>query len=86
MIIARSSWATRTMISDSEAQAWAGPGPDLRVLSVQHTMSKTTLFQRTEANIDLFEKELEHLNSCDKTNTSTIVDDKRRLDGWSHST
>eukprot|EP00291_Cryptomonas_curvata_P004188 CAMPEP_0172176294 /NCGR_PEP_ID=MMETSP1050-20130122/14718_1 /TAXON_ID=233186 /ORGANISM="Cryptomonas curvata, Strain CCAP979/52" /LENGTH=183 /DNA_ID=CAMNT_0012848521 /DNA_START=10 /DNA_END=558 /DNA_ORIENTATION=+ len=43
-------------------------------------MSKTTLFQRTEANIDLFEKELEHLNSCEKTNTSTIVDDKRRLD------
>jgi hypothetical protein len=44
-------------------------------------MSKTTLFQRTEANIETFEKELEHLNSSVKTNASTIVDDKRRHDG-----
>jgi hypothetical protein len=48
---------------------------------VTRNMSKTTLFQRTEAGIDLFEKELEYLASVGTGSSSTIVDDKRRLDG-----
>jgi hypothetical protein len=41
-------------------------------------MSKTTLFQKTEANIETFEKEIEALGSSDST---SIVEKKRRLDG-----